>query len=620
VSAVLRRIVLAGAALLIAAPGARAELLRKVVDELIDAPTPVVAVEQANDAAHAQFKTLLATYDRQIEQRPWDAIARLDRCRFMRDFAANYQIAGFATEIGEQAQECMQEFERSFAGHPEARLRQLQADRFGEELMEQGEALLADPQVHQTWTSGQLARLYTLLARDADGEGNAEQALKYALLALERDEESDVRLIAAAHLIDRGNKLRALEILSAPIESVDYSENGWELLRKMDLLVQAGAAQDAIALYPLLSKVQYYNHAEAADTLLDAGASELARKEIEKAMAEDDYGTDDEGQLFRLEFEHGTAEAALAAYEAWRDLGWEVDPLGINRAALLGRDASLPLQPRDFLSVFAFGALCILIAMVAALPIVAVHYRGLVVRAKSGEPYPRSDWTLRTAWLGLTAFFIMSVVSLYFAGTVEMSLAGESLWEFEPTPEQAGRTALAGSLLGILAMLPFAFAYRRVGNWWSTQWSIGRCLAVAAIVAVALRVPLLIAWAVRPEAVRMHAPDDLLWQAMGSVAEQYGLIVALWMLAVAAPVIEEFLFRGLLYRAFATHLRPLWANVLQAALFSAMHLENVQGSILLFVLGLALGTVTRRSGGLLAAMALHSIFNLVAGLIVLGVD
>jgi membrane protease YdiL (CAAX protease family) len=48
-----------------------------------------------------------------------------------------------------------------------------------------------------------------------------------------------------------------------------------------------------------------------------------------------------------------------------------------------------------------------------------------------------------------------------------------------------------------------------------------------------------------------------------------------------------------------------------------MHLEGFKGSLVLFVLGLTLGTLTRRSGGLLAAMTLHAIFNLIAALIIL---
>ena len=35
---------------------------------------------------------------------------------------------------------------------------------------------------------------------------------------------------------------------------------------------------------------------------------------------------------------------------------------------------------------------------------------------------------------------------------------------------------------------------------------------------------------------------------------------------LTAPVVEEFVFRGAVYRAFAAHISPGWANVVQAAI------------------------------------------------------
>jgi len=603
---------------LAAAPGVRAEVLRKVVDELVAAPSPDAAVDQANDAALASFKAALAVYDRQIEQQPSDVVTRLDRCRFMLDFAASYEIAEFANEVSEQGQECQTQFDQAYPDHPETKLRELQANMYGE-VLQQAEEALTDAHKRNSWTNGQLGRLYSLLARAADGKDDAERALRYALLALERDEESDVRLIAATRLIAAGDKKRALEILRSPIDSIDDDRQGWQLTHKMKLLTQAGAPQDAVALYPRLKKTQYYNHSDAADLLLAAGASALAREELEAAVKNGQYSTQDEGARFRLELHYGTADAAHAAYQAWRDLGWKVDPLGVNRAALFARDPSQPLRFRDVTGVFAFIGCAVLLALAAAVPMIAVHYRGLVVRARTSEPYPQADWPLRNAWLALSAFFVSSVLALYFGGALDLRLDDNTtLWQFEPTPEQFSGIGLASSLLGLAFMMPFAAsARRREGTWWSTQWSIGKCLLIGAGIAVALRLPMLLAWAAKPDAIHSFALDNVLWQMLDAVQDRYGFFAALWVVAIAAPVTEEFLFRGVLYRAFMAHVRPLCANLLQAALFTAMHLEGVRGSLVLFVLGLTLGTLTRRSGGLLAAMTLHAIFNLLAALIIL---
>jgi membrane protease YdiL (CAAX protease family) len=606
-------------ALLVAAPGVQAEVLRKVVDELIEAPSSDAAVGQVNDAALARFKAALALYDRQIEQQPSDVVTRLGRCRFMLEFASNYEIAEFASEISEQSQECQTQLDQAYPDHPETKLHGLQANLYGGDALREAEEVLIDAQRRNSWTNGQLARLYSLLARAADAKNDSGRALRYSLLALELDEESDVRLIAATRLIAAGDRKRAIEILRSPIDAIEEDQNGWQLTQKMKLLTQAGAPQDVVALYPRLKKVRYYNHSDAADLLLSAGASALAREELEAAVKNGKYSTQDEGARFRLELKYGTADAAHAAYQAWRDLGWKVDPFGVNRAALFARDPSQSLRFRDIAGVFTFIGSALLLALAAAVPIVAVHYRGLVVRARTGESYPQANWPLRSAWLALSAFFISSVLALYFGGALDLRLdKGTTLWQFEPTPEQFSRIGLASSLLALALMMPFAASSRRrEGTWWSTQWSIGKCLLIGAGIAVALRLPLLLAWAAKPDAVHSFALDNALWQMLDAVQDRFGYFAALWIVAIAAPVIEEFLFRGVLYRAFMAHLRPLWANLLQAALFAAMHLEGFKGSLVLFVLGLTLGTLTRRSGGLLAAMTLHAIFNLIAALIIL---
>ena len=611
----LLRVVLVTAALLTAAPHARAEVLRKVIEELVETPSSDAAVDQTNAAALARFQEALAVYDRQIEQQPTDVVTRLDRCRFMQDFAASYEIADFAEKVSEQGEECQTQFDEAFPDHPETQLRQLQASSYGKSL-EPAEKVLGDARLRASWTSGQLGRLYSLLAEMADRNDQGAKALQYALLALECDEESAVRLIAATRLIARGDRARALEILRAPVDGIADDQNGWELVRKMKLLSQAGAPQDAIALHARLKQTQYYDHTEAAEVLLAAGESALAREELQIAIKDSRYTARDEGALFRLELRHGTAKAALAAYQAWRDLGWKVDPLGINRLALFVRNPTLPLQMRDFLGVLAFLGVGLALALAAGVPMVAVHYRGLAVRARTSQPYPQADWPLRNAWLALSVFFISSVLALYFGGALDLQINAAALWNFQPNPEQFSQIGLASSMLGLAAMMPFA-ALRREGTWWATQWNVGKCLLIGGAIAVALRLPLLLMWAAKPDAIRSFAVDDVLWQMLDAVQGRYGLLAAVWILAVAAPVTEEFLFRGVLYRAFLAHLRPFWANALQAALFSAMHLANLRGSIVLFIVGLTLGTLTRRSGGLLTAMTLHAIFNLIAGLIIL---
>lgn len=99
----------------------------------------------------------------------------------------------------------------------------------------------------------------------------------------------------------------------------------------------------------------------------------------------------------------------------------------------------------------------------------------------------------------------------------------------------------------------------------------------------------------------------------GSGITTYGLM---WVIStlVLPPLVEEAGFRGLgltyLERAgvpFAA------ANIVQAIAFGIFHMNLTQG-IYTFVLGLALGYVTHRSGSIAPAMLMHLVYNLMGTL------
>jgi membrane protease YdiL (CAAX protease family) len=84
-------------------------------------------------------------------------------------------------------------------------------------------------------------------------------------------------------------------------------------------------------------------------------------------------------------------------------------------------------------------------------------------------------------------------------------------------------------------------------------------------------------------------------------------------LVVLAPLSEEFLFRGFLYRGFANGFGPFAAILLTALIWASIHVQYspvLMGQI--FVYGLVLGWIRWRSGSLIVPMVLHGIINLLA--------
>jgi membrane protease YdiL (CAAX protease family) len=78
---------------------------------------------------------------------------------------------------------------------------------------------------------------------------------------------------------------------------------------------------------------------------------------------------------------------------------------------------------------------------------------------------------------------------------------------------------------------------------------------------------------------------------------------------VAAPLVEELMFRGVLFRGMQRSFRPWVAVVLSAAVFAAIH--PPLGFIPVFTLGVVAALSFRRTGLLLTPIVAHAVYNFV---------
>jgi membrane protease YdiL (CAAX protease family) len=95
-------------------------------------------------------------------------------------------------------------------------------------------------------------------------------------------------------------------------------------------------------------------------------------------------------------------------------------------------------------------------------------------------------------------------------------------------------------------------------------------------------------------------------------AEQALQVIEPWLAVLAivilAPIAEEVFFRGVVFNAWLREAGRAWAYIGSSALFSVIHLSLV-GIVPFFLLGLALAWVYRRTGSLLAPIAMHATVN-----------
>ncbi len=170
---------------------------------------------------------------------------------------------------------------------------------------------------------------------------------------------------------------------------------------------------------------------------------------------------------------------------------------------------------------------------------------------------------------------------------------------------------------GVALVLVTLFLKHHQTGWgeflgWKTP-RVARALALAIAVGV-LVVPLalvlnkacseIITWfSVTPEV----QPTIKVLQVSTGLGQRLGFAVAA---IVIAPVVEEVLFRGILYRTIKQSGRPRVALVATSLLFAAVH-ANLMTFVPLAFFGVVMVLIYEKTGTLLAPIVTHSFFNVV---------
>ncbi len=226
----------------------------------------------------------------------------------------------------------------------------------------------------------------------------------------------------------------------------------------------------------------------------------------------------------------------------------------------------------------------------------------------------------RAAGLGTS----LGAIAVYLAGQLGLQLLAALVLVrtgvLEPSmldPEQGG-TALLGlvvasqtaGLLATLAFLRFRGVALRdpIGTLRPLARNIGRgtALGVAAIVGSTLVVTILVTLS-GSEAT----PDQVL---TGGLLETPGQIVLAVIAAVVlAPLAEELLFRGLLYRSLKRRWRIVPATAVSSVLFAVVHVDVVFSQPLALVgltlVGVVLAVAYERTGSLIVPIVIHAVHN-----------
>jgi len=228
------------------------------------------------------------------------------------------------------------------------------------------------------------------------------------------------------------------------------------------------------------------------------------------------------------------------------------------------------------------------------------------------ERAPRAEsprWKPWMAWAALVAAFGGALFGALVIGVIG-SAAGSSFTD--PSPAVSISSTIVQDLSFIGAALLFAnisarplpeqFGLRATRFWPAVGWMAAAFAAfyVFTLVWVAIL-------GVSPDDSKL--PDEL-----GVKDSTYALLAVAFLVAVVAPMAEEFFFRGFFFGALRNWRGPWPAAVITGLVFGAIHVGSAEAAFLLPLgfFGFSLCLLRERTGSLYPGIALHCMNNSLA--------
>jgi membrane protease YdiL (CAAX protease family) len=227
-------------------------------------------------------------------------------------------------------------------------------------------------------------------------------------------------------------------------------------------------------------------------------------------------------------------------------------------------------------------------------------------RAYPAVPFP--------VWAGIGLFLALQFSSLVVAAG--LSAAAELHFFGDAPPEATEQPILlvaqvAPLAAGLLVLRAIGRrAHRTVGLRAGNTWAGLRLgtVAFAAILPVCVAALIVSIGALR--LVKGPIETHPLLEQVQETEQPWTLIVLGVQAVVLAPVVEEFLYRGVLLSALVRGTGALAALVVSSALFAIVHAPvEPQAVAPLFFLGMALGYAAYRTRSLVAPILAHALFN-----------
>jgi membrane protease YdiL (CAAX protease family) len=226
------------------------------------------------------------------------------------------------------------------------------------------------------------------------------------------------------------------------------------------------------------------------------------------------------------------------------------------------------------------------------------------------KPPPEAPrWKAWTAWVGLIAAFAGALMGALVVGVIGAA-AGADI--SDPTPAVNISATIVQDLSFIAAALLFAglagrplpeqFGLRPTRLWPAVGWMAVAFVSFYVVTATWVAI------------LGVDADDSKLPDELGVEDSTFALVAVAFLVAVVAPIAEEFFFRGFFFTALRSW-KGLWpAAILTGLVFGGIHVGSAEAAFLLPLgfFGFCLCLLYHRTGSLYPCIALHCVNNSLA--------
>lgn len=560
-------------------------------------------IESVSNFGEEYYKSVVAAYEERCEGEESDVLLAVERCRFIEYFLYSEDfIIASAEEDHERAISFLDE---KYAAEPEAMLYNLD-NTYGEEFFVNANEMES---ATNRWPAKLRAQFCLLIAQRAQWNETSIEAIDYAVQAYRLDRKPETANLYAGLLIEKDRGSEALVVL----DSVDFAPaNGWAQQTAMQYYLELEETQTAFAIYERIKDDEevYISNQDVANVIALQGDLDRARDVLLEVKVSE--WNRESTLLARLAFEikHGDLDTAVSAYEAYREIGWKVDPFNRKWLEVALAFGEAPWGSLKLSGVFASLVALLLFMAIPFVVILPLHYWS-VVRQLSGKEVAWSygPWGLRTV---LIVGCILSGAGFFLSwwdsewGLRELFGYETSVLTEELTLSLVQYVHL-DTAISLLVLGATFFFTRSLSLLGLGSLSVWKTLGFSFLALVSFQVITAVHVAIFPD-LNAVASETVTDEMMRALFDTYGF-KGLWLeIGLFGPIAEELLFRGVLLGAFSKRI-PFWAaNAFQSALFTLIH-EDMRLAVFYFIFGMTCGWLVKRSGALAPSIVLHVLNN-----------